>query len=123
MNRKSRGVANSSPGPASSPPVDALPRLGPKSRTMLAGIGIKTAEQLRARDPFEVYAELKAAHAGVSLNMLYGLIGAVENRPWRDVARDDRTSILLRLEDMGLLQETPAARQVHPTNLRRRRER
>lgn len=77
--------------------------LGPKSRTMLAGIGINTAEQLRARDPFEVYAALKAANAGVSLNMLYGLIGAVENRPWRDVARDDRTSILLRLEDMGLL--------------------
>ena len=50
-------------------------------------------------------------------------IGAVENRPWRDVARDDRTSILLRLEDMGLLQETPAARQVHPMDLRRRRER
>ena len=103
MNRKSRGVANSSPGPATSPPVDALPGLGPKSRAILAGIGITSAEQLRARDPFEVYAELKAAPAGVSLNMLYGLIGAVENRPWRDVARDDRTSILLRLEAMGLV--------------------
>ena len=103
MNRKSRGVANSSPGPASSAPVDALKGLGPKSRLMLAAIGIETAEQLRARDPFEVYAALKAAHAGVSLNMLYGLIGAVENRPWRNVARDDRTTILLRLDDMGLL--------------------
>ena len=103
MNRKSRGVANSSPRPASSPPVDALPGLGLKSRLLLAVIGINTAEQLRARDPFEVYAELRAAHAGVSLNMLYGLIGAVESRPWRDVARDDRTMILLRLEDMGLL--------------------
>jgi len=80
-----------------------LPGLGPKSRAMLAVIGITSAEQLRGRDPFEVYAELKAAHAGVSLNMLYGLIGAVENRPWREVARDDRTMILLRLEDMGLL--------------------
>jgi DNA transformation protein len=80
-----------------------LKGLGPKSRVMLAGIGITSAEQLRSRDPFEVYAELKASHAGVSLNMLYGLIGAVENRPWREVARDDRTMILLRLDDMGLL--------------------
>ncbi len=70
---------------------------------MLAGIGIQTAELLRARDPFEVYGELKAVRTGVSLNMLYGLIGAVEDRPWRDVARADRTMILLRLDDMGLL--------------------
>ena len=103
MNRKARGVANSPPGPASEPAVDASPGLGPKSRAMLAGIGITSAQQLRERDPFEVYAELKATHTGVSLNMLYGLIGAVENRPWRDVARDDRTSILLRLEEMGLV--------------------
>jgi DNA transformation protein len=39
----------------------------------------------------------------VSLNLLYALIGAVEDRDWRDVAREDRTAILLRLEDMGLL--------------------
>ena len=103
MNRKARGVANSSPGPAPSAQVDTLKGLGPKSRLMLAGIDIQTAEQLRARDPFEVYAELKAVHTGVSLNMLYGLIGAVGDRPWRDVARADRTMILLRLDDMGLL--------------------
>ena len=80
-----------------------MPGLGLKSRLLLAVIGINTAEQLRARDPFEVYAELKSAHAGVRLNMLYGLIGAVGDRPWRDVARADRTMILLRLDDMGLL--------------------
>jgi hypothetical protein len=38
----------------------------------------------------------------VSLNLLCALIGAVEHRGWRDVARVDRTTILLRLEDMGL---------------------
>ena len=39
----------------------------------------------------------------MSLNLLYALIGAVENRDWREVARYDRTSILLRLQDMGLM--------------------
>ena len=39
----------------------------------------------------------------MSLNLLYALIGAVENRDWRDVARDDRAGILLRLQDMGLI--------------------
>ena len=102
MNRKARRVANSSPGPAPSAPVDTLKGLGPKSRLMLAGIGSRLPSN-SARDPFEVYAELKAAHAGVSLNMPYGLIGAVGDRPWRDGARADRTMILLRLDDMGLL--------------------
>ena len=46
---------------------------------------------------------MKAAQPGVSLNLLYALIGAMENRDWRRVAREDRTAILLRLDDMGLL--------------------
>jgi DNA transformation protein len=76
--------------------------LGPRSNQWLAAIGITTPEQLAAQDPFAVYARLKANQPGVGLNLLHALIGAVENRDWRDVAREDRTSILLRLEDMGL---------------------
>lgn len=81
---------------------DALRNLGPTSRARLASIGIVTARQLLQADPFEVYARLKAAHPGTSLNMLYALIGAVEGRHWQEVRRTDRTSILLRLDDLGL---------------------
>ncbi|MBP8145482.1 MAG: TfoX/Sxy family DNA transformation protein, partial [Inhella sp.] len=38
----------------------------------------------------------------VSLNLLYALIGAVEDRDWREVQREQRSAILLRLDDMGL---------------------
>lgn len=85
------------PGPAS------FTGLGPTSQHWLATIGITTPEQLAAQDPFAVWARLKATHPGVSLNLLYALIGAVEHRDWQDVARDDRTTILLRLQDMGLM--------------------
>ena len=77
--------------------------LGPTSRLWLAAIGITTPEHLAAQDPFTVYARLKATQPGVSLNLLYALIGAVEDRDWREVARVDRTAILLRLQDMGLM--------------------
>ena len=77
--------------------------LGPTSRTWLAGIGITTAEHVAAQDPFEVYARIKAAQPRASLNLLYALIGAVEGRDWREVARQDRTGILMRLQDMGLV--------------------
>ena len=50
------------------------------------------------------HARLHASRTGVSLNLLYALIGAVEYRDWRDVARQDRLAILLSLEERGLTQ-------------------
>ena len=72
------------------------------SRRRLEQIGVTSTSQLRARDPFDVYAQLKAVDKSVSLNMLYGLIAAVEDRDWREVARTDKTRILMRLDDLGL---------------------
>jgi DNA transformation protein and related proteins len=95
---------------STTPPVDTLPGLGPKSRDMLARIGIHTAAQLQAADPYAIYARLHASGPGISLNMLYGLIGAIENRPWQDVAREQRTDILLRLDAMGI---APGKRRAH----------
>ncbi|MCG2585011.1 TfoX/Sxy family DNA transformation protein [Massilia sp. TS11] len=77
--------------------------LGPKSQAWLHAIGIETPEQLRACDPFEVYARLRDVVPGLSINMLYGLIGAIEDIDWRQVQRERKLAILLRLEAMGLL--------------------
>ncbi|WP_297576373.1 TfoX/Sxy family DNA transformation protein [uncultured Deefgea sp.] len=82
--------------------VDQLKGLGPKSREMLAKIGIDTSEQLRAADAFEVYARLHPVMPNVSLNMLYALIGAQEDLPWQHIKTERKTEILLRLDDMGL---------------------
>jgi DNA transformation protein len=49
-----------------------------------------------------VYRELKQRDPATSLNFLYGLIAAVEHCHWREVQRTRRTTILLRLEEMGL---------------------
>ena len=80
----------------------ALKGLGPKSAAALRAIGIDSIEALQARDPFEVYAVLKARDAGTSMNFLYGLIGAIDDVHWQEVKRTQRTAILLRLEEMGL---------------------
>ena len=65
--------------------------LGPKSRAWLAPLGIETVAQLRRADPYRVYARLKRAGLPVSLNLLYALIGAVEDRDWREVQREQRS--------------------------------
>jgi DNA transformation protein len=82
--------------------VASLKGLGPKSSAALRTIGINSIEELRARDPFDVYAELKAKVPGTSLNFLYGLIGAIEDVQWQEIKKTRRTAILLRLEDMGI---------------------
>jgi DNA transformation protein and related proteins len=82
--------------------VASVRGLGPKSSAALQSIGIQSTEELRSRDPFEVYSELKAKVPGTSLNFLYGLIGAIEDIQWQQVKRTRRTAILLRLEEMGI---------------------
>lgn len=82
--------------------VASLKGLGPKSSAALRTIGIRSIAELRARDPFDVYAELKVKVPGTSLNFLYGLIGAIEDVQWQQIKRTRRTAILLRLEEMGI---------------------
>lgn len=76
--------------------------LGPKSREQLAAVGIHTPAELRACDAFEVYARIKARWPGASRNLVYALLGAQQGRDWREVAREQRTDVLLRLDAMGL---------------------
>lgn len=76
--------------------------LGPRSEQWLPLAGIDTPAQLRAADPFEVYARLMEHMPAPSLNMLYALIGAIEDRNWLDIKRERRGEILMRLEDIGI---------------------
>lgn len=77
----------------------ALPNLGPASRAWLAAIGVRTIEDLRARGAVPTYVALKRGQPGVSLNLLYALVGAVDGMHWRDVKRERRLELLLQVED------------------------
>jgi DNA transformation protein len=83
-------------------PLSRLKGFGPRSSEALNAIGIQTAEQLRASDPFELYRQLKSYDTNTSLNFLYAIIGAIEDVHWLEVKCTRRTEILLRLEEMGL---------------------
>jgi DNA transformation protein and related proteins len=83
--------------------LSELRGLGPASVQMLASAGITSAAQLRKADLYKLYAQIKAKHPRTSINLLYAMMGAVDDVDWRDVAKDRRTEVLLRLDDMGLL--------------------
>jgi DNA transformation protein len=76
-----------------------LPGLGPKSRQMLAQAGIHGIADLQALGAVAAYVRTKRAASGVSLNLLWGLESALTGLPWQQVAREQRTSLLLALED------------------------
>lgn len=82
--------------------LEQLKNLGPKSSEWLRSIGIDSRQALIERDPFEIYAVLKQLNPSVSLNMLYAVIGAQENRHWKEIKDTRRAEILFRLDDMGL---------------------
>ncbi|WDE03106.1 TfoX/Sxy family DNA transformation protein [Thalassomonas viridans] len=79
-----------------------LQGLGPKSEAALAQIGICNLEDFLAADPYDIYRRLKLSDSGTGLNFLYAIIGARQNCHWQTVAREQKTAILLRLEEMGL---------------------
>lgn len=76
-----------------------LPNIGPVSKRMLASAGIKSIETLRRLGSIEAYRRVRAHDPRASLNLLWALEGALTGRPWEDVARNDRLSLLLQLEN------------------------
>jgi DNA transformation protein and related proteins len=83
--------------------LSELRGLGPVSIAMLGSVGITNAAQLRKVDIFLLFEKIKTLHPRTSINLLYALLGAADNQDWRTVARERRTEVLMRLEDMGLL--------------------
>lgn len=71
-------------------PPNELRNLGPKSRIWLAEIGIHSIGDVRQLGAVETYRRLKAANGRVSLNLLYALHAALENRDWREVTLDEK---------------------------------
>jgi DNA transformation protein len=87
------------------PGVADLPGLGPTSAARLARLGVRDVATLRARDAFELFAQLKSAAPNTSLNMLYALIGAQEGVDWRVIARERRSELLTELDTRRHLSE------------------
>lgn len=46
------------------------------------------------------YLLVKRSDGNASLNLLWAMEGALTGRHWQDVAKNDRLSLLMKLEDM-----------------------
>ncbi len=68
----------------------------------LARVGITTVAQLREAGSVGAYEKLVLAGVPVSLNMLWAMEGALSDRDWRVVAKEDRLWLLTELELRGI---------------------
>lgn len=93
-----------------------LPNLGPASAASLRAAGIETCETLARLGAVAAFARVRQVVPEASLNLLWALEGALTGLPWRAVAREHRTSLLLALESH---EATRAARTTTPARRRR----
>ena len=72
--------------------------LGKYSQKMLAAAGINSEAQLRAMGSAAAFLAVQYAGYKPSLNLLWAMEGALTNRDWKDVAKNDRLSLLTQVE-------------------------
>ena len=85
--------------PTQADALAVLPNLGPVSARRLAEAGITSVATLRRLGAIEAWRRVRAHWPGASLNLLWALEGALTGRGWQEVARTERTRLLLALDD------------------------
>jgi len=80
--------------------ISDLRFLGPVSERILAKAGIEDVSELRKLGSAAAYLRAKRVDPRVSLNLLWALEAALSGKHWREVARDERTSLLLAVESL-----------------------
>jgi DNA transformation protein and related proteins len=61
---------------------------------------IATAEDLRLASSIQAFVAVKRTSQSASLNLLWALEGALTGRHWKDVARIERTRLLIALDEL-----------------------
>jgi uncharacterized protein YdeI (YjbR/CyaY-like superfamily) len=87
--------------PAGRTPIEAARNIGPMTASELRNVGIKTVEELQAmgwEQAFQVLCEVYPHR--INLNMLTGLIGAVENIDWRKIDSRQKAEAKALIIDM-----------------------
>jgi len=90
--------------------LSTLKGLGSKSEKCLNEIGIYTKEDLEEIGAINAFIKLKKeCSVKPSLNFLYAMVGALENKHWADIAKSEKTRLLVELDGYQELEEIQKA--------------
>jgi predicted flap endonuclease-1-like 5' DNA nuclease len=98
--RRPAATSRNSPSPTSSnmEAIARLQNLGPASARMLGEAGIGSVAVLRKLGAVEAWRRVRLCHPRASFNLLWALEGALTDRGWQEIARTERTRLLLCLD-------------------------
>ena len=86
--------------------ISELSCLGPASEKMLATINILTRKDLENIGPVQAFLELERYHKPKpSLNLLYAMTLALEDRPWSSLTKEERVYLVMEIEAYHDLQK------------------
>jgi len=86
--------------------LSELKGFGPFSERCLNEIGIYSKEDLEGRGVVRTFVELKAKGVcNASLNFLYAMVGALENKHWAQIAKTEKGRLMFELEGYRELEE------------------
>lgn len=86
--------------------LSKLKGFGPKSEQCLNEIGIYTKSDLQRVGAVKAFIRLKKeCSIKPSLNFLYALVGALEDRDWKDIAKTEKERLLFELDGYKELEE------------------
>lgn len=77
---------------------EALLGLGPVSLRVLRAAGISTRAQLERMGPVQAFIAAKRVEPRVTLNLLWGIAGAVTDTHWTKLSPEYRSSLLLEYD-------------------------
>lgn len=86
--------------------ISELSCLGPASEKMLASINIRNKEDLQNIGPVQAFLMLEQHHKPKpSLNLLYAMTLALENRPWSSLTKEERANLIMEVDAYHDLQQ------------------
>lgn len=75
-----------------------MKNLGKKSTKMLAKVGVCSTTDLKRLGSVQTFYLVKHSGQSPSLNLLYALEGAIQNRHWLDIKRTEKAKLLIELD-------------------------
>ena len=78
-----------------------LENLGPKSRAWLNEIGVFTLGDLEEIGSVEAYRQIKARGHNATLNLVYGIQGAIIGAPWNHLPLDIKERLRREVKELN----------------------
>lgn len=82
-------------------PLESIRNLGPTSARWLREAGVRTQQDLNRLGAIAAFQLVREQQPGASLNLLWALAAAIDNRDWRDITDREKAELRAMVENLS----------------------